>query len=97
MLAYASLYTTLPPLYSVTCASGDTNVHVNLMLNINNGAVSIPAHYIQNDCMDQIHYLDYTHRGLTELGLQGYYTCRTEGDTYLSSHILHPSKYLYSI
>ena len=78
-------------LYSVTCASGDTSQHVNPMLDIDNGAVSIPDSYIQNDWPSSI--IMNAPRGLLEPGLQGYYTCRTEGDTFLSPHILHPSEY----
>ncbi len=81
-----------PPPYSVTCTTVDTNKHVNPMLEISdNGAVSIPPNYIQNDWPNSTTL--NAPRGLAESGLQGYYTCRTEGDTFLSPHILHSSKY----
>ncbi len=83
-------FTHSPP-YSVTCTSRNTNEHVNPMLEINNGAVSIPSSYIQNDWPSSTTL--NAPRGLAESGLEGYYTCRTEGDTFLSPHILHPSKY----
>ena len=60
------------------------------MLDIDNGAVSIPANYIQNDWPNSTTL--NAPRGLAESRLQGYYTCRTEGNTFLSPHILHPSK-----
>ena len=80
------------PLHSVTCTSKDTNEHVNPMLEIDNGAVSIPSNYIQNDWPSSTTL--NAPRGLAESGLEGYYTCRTEGDTFLSHQILHPSKYI---
>ena len=79
-----------PLLCSVTCTSEDTSQYVNPMLEIDNGAVSIPDNYIQNDWPSSTTL--NAPRGLYEHGLQGYYTCRTEGDTFLSPHILHSSK-----
>ncbi len=84
-------YTTPSSPYSVTCTSRDTNEHVNPMLEIDNGAVSIPDSYIRNDWPSTTTL--NAPRGLAESGLEGYYTCRTEGNTFLSPHILHPSKY----
>ena len=63
---------------------------MNPILEIDNGAVSIPSNYIQNTSSS---ITLNAPRGLAESGLQGYYTCRTEGDTFLSPHILHSSKY----
>ncbi len=76
--------------YSVTCASRNTSQHVNPMLDIDNGAVSIPDNYIQNDWPNSTTL--NAPRGLAESGLEGYYTCRTEGDTFFSPHLLHSSK-----
>ena len=81
-----------PPPYSVTCASRNTSQHLNPMLNIYNhyGAVPISDSYIKNDWSNSTTL--NAPRGLAESGLQGYYTCRTEGNTFLSPHMLHPSK-----
>ena len=73
----------------MTCTSRDTSKHVNPMLEIDNGAVSIPDSYIRNDWPSSTTL--NAPRGLAESGLQGYYTCRTEGDTFLSPHLLHSS------
>ena len=88
---YMRAYTTPLPLYSVACTCRDTNEQVNPMLEIDNGAVPIPLNYIQNDWPSTTTL--NAPRGLAESGLQGYYTCRTEGDTFLSHHLLHSSKY----
>ena len=85
-----SAYTTPSSPYSVTCTSRDTNEHVNPMLEIDNGAVSIPDSYIRNDWPNSTTL--NAPRGLAESGLEGYYTCRTEEDTFFSPHILHSSK-----
>ncbi len=91
MRAYTTPSPPPPCMHSVTCTSRDTNEHVNPMLEIDNGAVPIPPNYIQND------WPSFTTlnapRGLAESGLQGYYTCKTEGNTFLSPHLLHSSKY----
>ncbi len=76
-------------LYSVTCTSVDTNEHMNPMLEIDNGAVSIPPNYIQNDWPKSTTL--NAPMGLADSGLHGYHTCRTEGNTFLSRHILHSS------
>ena len=91
ILVHAYLHNILYPLYSVLCTSGNTSQHANPVLDIENGAVSIPSSYIQNDWPNSTTL--NAPRGLAESGLQGYYTCRTEGDTFLSHHILHSSKY----
>ncbi|XP_064385364.1 uncharacterized protein LOC135334155 isoform X9 [Halichondria panicea] len=75
---------------SVMCTSRNTS-HMNPMLDIDNGAVSIPPNYIQNDWPNSTTL--NAPWGLAESGLQGYHTCRTEGDTFLSHmhHLLHPN------
>ncbi len=90
-----------PYIHSVTCASEDTNENVNPILEIDNGAVSIPPNYIQNDWPSSTTL--NAPRGLAESGLEGYYTCRTEGNTFFSPHLLHSSEcstdrtlYMYS-
>ncbi len=85
---YVRSYTTpSSPLYSVTCTSRNTSV--NPMLEIDNGAVPIPPSYIQNTSSS---ITLNAPRGLVESGLTGYYTCRIEGDTFFSPHLLYSSK-----
>ncbi len=88
---YLCVFAQHPHPYSVTCTSRDTNKHVNPTLEIDNGAVPIPPNYIHNDWPSSTTL--NASRGLYESGLQGYHTCRTEGDTFFSPHLLHPSKY----
>ncbi len=91
MCVYLGVFAQHPHPYSVTCTSRDTNKHVNPTLEIDNGAVPIPPNYIHNDWPSSTTL--NASRGLYESGLQGYHTCRTEGDTFFSPHLLHPSKY----
>ena len=75
--------------FSVTCVS-TSPAHINPTLAINNGAVNINSNDLTRNWPTSITLA--TDRGLYTSGLLGLFTCKTERDTYNSSHIIHTGK-----